>query len=105
MRHRAAVVVPYEQQNKYVVKNTMGQFIFLAVEESDLLQRCCCGMRRAFEMKVLDYRNVEVLRFIRPLRCECTICFCCLQVCAVLILNLGISDSGWCASLMAYRNQ
>ncbi|KAH9374836.1 hypothetical protein HPB48_011137 [Haemaphysalis longicornis] len=73
------VVVPYEQRNKYVVKNTMGQFIFVAVEESGLCQRCCCGIRRAFQMKVMDYHSVEVLRFIRPLRCECVCCFCCLQ--------------------------
>ncbi|KAH9374837.1 hypothetical protein HPB48_011138 [Haemaphysalis longicornis] len=80
MRDHAAVLVPYEQRNKYLVKNTMGQFIFLALEESDLFQRCCCGVRRAFVMRVMDYRNVEVLRFVRPLRCECVCCFCCLQV-------------------------
>lgn len=70
------IFLPYEQQNKYVVKNTMGQFIFLAVEESDLASRCCCGSGRPFEMSVLDYRNVEVMRFFRPLRCDLC-CFCC----------------------------
>lgn len=73
------LLLPYEQQNKYVIKNTMNQFVFLAVEESDLMQRCCCGARRAFEMSVKDYRSVEVMRFVRPLRCDCTLCFCCLQ--------------------------
>ncbi|KAH9365731.1 hypothetical protein HPB48_009608 [Haemaphysalis longicornis] len=75
-----AVLLPYEQQNKYVIKNTMGQFVFVAVEESNLGQRCCVGTRRAFEMSVRDYRNFEVMRFVRPLKCDCACCFCCLQV-------------------------
>ncbi|XP_077553074.1 phospholipid scramblase 2-like [Haemaphysalis longicornis] len=73
------IFLPYEQKNKYVVKNTMGQFIYMAVEESDLASRCCCGKSRPFEMTVLDYRNVEVIRFFRPLRCDSCCCFCCLQ--------------------------
>lgn len=73
------LLLPYEQQNKYVIKNTMGQFVFLAVEESNLGQRCCVGTRRAFEMSVRDYRNFEVMRFVRPLKCDCACCFCCLQ--------------------------
>ncbi|KAH8035556.1 hypothetical protein HPB51_006312 [Rhipicephalus microplus] len=75
-----AVLVPYEQQNKYVVKNTMGQFIFMANEESDLASRCCLGSCRPFEMALLDYRSVEVMRLYRPLRCDSCLCFCCLQV-------------------------
>lgn len=74
------MLVPYEQQNKYVVKNTMGQFIFMANEESDLASRCCLGSCRPFEMSLLDYRSVEVMRLYRPLRCDSCICFCCLQV-------------------------
>lgn len=49
------------------------------VEESGCLTRCCCGTNRTFEMKVLDYRNVEIMRFIRPFRCTSCFCFCCLQ--------------------------
>lgn len=74
------MLVPYEQQNKYVVKNTMGQFIFMANEESDLASRCCLGSCRPFEMALLDYRSVEVMRLYRPLRCDSCLCFCCLQV-------------------------
>ncbi|KAH6941483.1 hypothetical protein HPB50_019004 [Hyalomma asiaticum] len=77
--------MPYEQSNKYVVKNTMSQFIFSAVEECDLATRCCCGSCRPFEMSLTDYRDVEVMRLFRPLRCTSCFCFCCLQemeVCA-----------------------
>ncbi|XP_070380914.1 phospholipid scramblase 2-like [Dermacentor albipictus] len=73
------IFVPFELQNKYVVKNSMGQFVFTALEQSDLFSRCFCGSRRPFEMSLLDYRNVEVLRLFRPLRCDCGLCFCCLQ--------------------------
>ncbi|XP_050041962.1 phospholipid scramblase 2-like [Dermacentor andersoni] len=73
------LIVPFEQENKYVVKNTMGQFIFMAYEKSDLASRCCCGSIRPFEMSLLDYRSVEVLRLYRPLRCDSSCCFCCLQ--------------------------
>ncbi|KAH9365730.1 hypothetical protein HPB48_009609 [Haemaphysalis longicornis] len=57
----------------------MDQFIFLAAEESDLSDRACFCKRRPFDMRLLDYRNVPVLRFIRPLRCDRACCFCCLQ--------------------------
>ncbi|XP_050041980.2 phospholipid scramblase 2-like [Dermacentor andersoni] len=73
------LIVPFEQENKYVVKNTMGQFIFMAYEKSGLASRCCCGKIRPFEMSLLDYRSVEVLRLYRPLRCDSCCCFCCLQ--------------------------
>ncbi|XP_075528154.1 phospholipid scramblase 2-like isoform X2 [Dermacentor variabilis] len=73
------MLVPFEQQNKYVVKNSMGQFVFMALEQSDLLSRCFCGSIRPFQMSLIDYRNVEVLRLFRPLRCDCGLCWCCLQ--------------------------
>ncbi|XP_049515171.1 phospholipid scramblase 2-like isoform X1 [Dermacentor silvarum] len=73
------MLVPFETKNKYVVKNTMGQFVFMAIEDSDLLSRCFCGSIRPFQMSLLDYRSVEVLRLFRPLRCDCCLCFCCLQ--------------------------
>ncbi|KAH7971117.1 hypothetical protein HPB49_018904 [Dermacentor silvarum] len=75
------MLVPFETKNKYVVKNTMGQFVFMAIEDSDLLSRCFCGSIRPFQMSLLDYRSVEVLRLFRPLRCDCCLCFCCLQAC------------------------
>ncbi|XP_050041648.1 phospholipid scramblase 2-like [Dermacentor andersoni] len=73
------MLIPFEQQNKYVVKNSMGQFVFMALEQSDLLSRCFCGTIRPFQLSLLDYRNVEVLRLFRPLRCNCSLCWCCLQ--------------------------
>ncbi|KAG0412713.1 hypothetical protein HPB47_010158 [Ixodes persulcatus] len=73
------LLVGYEQANKYVVKNTMGQFIFFGVEESDCIVRCLCGQNRPFELRLLDHTSREVIRLFRPLRCSSGLCFCCLQ--------------------------
>lgn len=69
----------YEKYNKYVAKNVLGQFVYLFTEDSGCCRRWLCCTRRCFEMSVLDYRNVEVMRFVRPLRSDFCFCFCCLQ--------------------------
>lgn len=71
--------VGYEKYNKYVAKNVLGQFVYLFAEDSGCCKRWFCCTRRCFAMKVMDYRNVEVMRFIRPLRCDYCCAFCCLQ--------------------------
>ncbi|XP_029725073.1 phospholipid scramblase 2 isoform X2 [Aedes albopictus] len=69
----------FETANKYTVKNTLGQKVYWAVEDTDCCTRNCCGPARPFDMKVLDYYQNEVLHFNRPLRCS-SCCFpCCLQ--------------------------
>ncbi|XP_075527764.1 phospholipid scramblase 2-like [Dermacentor variabilis] len=74
------MVTSWEMQNKYIVKNTMGQFVFTAIEESRCLQRLIFGHIRSFEMSLLDYRNDQVLRLFRPFRCDCNrLCCCCFQ--------------------------
>ncbi|XP_070380837.1 phospholipid scramblase 3-like [Dermacentor albipictus] len=105
------MMTSWEMQNKYVVKNTMGQFVFMAIEESGCCQRLCCGNIRSFQMTLLDYRNVQVLRLFRPLRCDCScLCCCCLQVmdvrdasmtmmgsvrmeCTIIFPNFSVLDS------------
>ncbi|CAH1255775.1 unnamed protein product [Diabrotica balteata] len=69
----------FETQNKYTVKNSLGQKVYYAAEDSDCLTRNCCGPIRPFDMKILDnYRN-EVIHLHRPLACD-SCCFpCCLQ--------------------------
>ncbi|KAB0799175.1 hypothetical protein PPYR_07055 [Photinus pyralis] len=72
-------LVGFETQNKYAIKNSLGQKVYYALEDSDCLTRNCCGPIRPFEMNILDtYRN-EVMHFHRPL--ACTSCWfpCCLQ--------------------------
>ncbi|XP_064478023.1 phospholipid scramblase 2-like [Ornithodoros turicata] len=73
------VMVGYEQKNKYVIKNSMGQFVYFAAEETDCCTRCVFGGLRPFEIKIYDYKQTEVIRFFRPLRCDSCCFFCCLQ--------------------------
>ncbi|CAG9855392.1 unnamed protein product [Phyllotreta striolata] len=69
----------FETQNKFTVKNNLGQKVFYAVEDSDCLTRNCCGPLRPFDMKILDNYKNEVMHLHRPLACD-SCCFpCCLQ--------------------------
>lgn len=70
----------FETKNKFTVKNSIGQKVYYAAEESDCLTRNCCGPLRPFDMKILDNYKNEVIHLHRPLACD-SCCFpCCLQV-------------------------
>lgn len=74
-----AALVGFESNNKYEVRNTVGQNVFYAVEENDCLSRQCCGPMRSFNIHVLDNYGQEVITVTRPLKCM-SCCFpCCLQ--------------------------
>lgn len=74
-----AALVGFESNNKYEVRNAMGQNVFYAVEENDCLSRQCCGPMRSFNIHVLDNFGQEVITVTRPLKCM-SCCFpCCLQ--------------------------
>uniref|UniRef100_A0A4W3H987 Phospholipid scramblase n=1 Tax=Callorhinchus milii TaxID=7868 RepID=A0A4W3H987_CALMI len=69
----------FETQNKYEVKNSLGQRIYFAVEESDFCNRMCCGANRAFTIKILDNVGQPIIQFTRPLACGFCCCPCCLN--------------------------
>ncbi|XP_005111960.1 phospholipid scramblase 2 [Aplysia californica] len=69
----------FETNNKYEVLNTMGQRVYMAVEDTCCCTRCCCGASRPFDMKILDNHKKEVMHLSRPLRCSTCWCPCCLQ--------------------------
>ncbi|XP_036377524.1 phospholipid scramblase 1 isoform X1 [Megalops cyprinoides] len=72
-------LVGFESNNKYEVRNSMGQNVFYAVEENDCLTRQCCGPLRSFTIRVVDNFGQEVITVTRPLKCM-SCCFpCCLQ--------------------------
>ncbi|XP_042190584.1 phospholipid scramblase 1 isoform X2 [Callorhinchus milii] len=72
-------LVGFETQNKYEVKNSLGQRIYFAVEESDFCNRMCCGANRAFTIKILDNVGQPIIQFTRPLACGFCCCPCCLN--------------------------
>ncbi|XP_072174737.1 phospholipid scramblase 2-like [Diadema setosum] len=73
------LVTPYELENKYVIKNSMGQQIYYAFEESETCHRNFCGNQRGFTLGFLDYTQKEVMRLVRPFKCcagwPCCACF------------------------------
>lgn len=74
------VFTGFESANKYAIKNSMGQDIFFAAEDTDCCTRNCCGPIRPFGIKVLDNFKREVMYIERPLRCDSCWFPCCLQV-------------------------
>ncbi|XP_077988324.1 phospholipid scramblase 2-like [Glandiceps talaboti] len=69
----------FETNNKYSIKNSMGQRVYFAAEDTDCCTRQCCGSARPFDMKILDNSQREVIHLHRPLRCSSCWYPCCLQ--------------------------
>lgn len=70
----------FETKNKFTIKNSIGQKVYYAKEDSDCCTRNMCGPLRPFDMKILDNFQNEVIHLNRPLACD-SCCFpCCLQV-------------------------
>lgn len=93
-------IVGYETNNKYVVRNSMGQQVFYMVEDSSCCDRQFCGSARPFEMKVLDNNQQEVMHFHRPFACDNCLP-CCLQELEVSappgnVVGFVKQDWTWC---------
>ncbi|XP_065303611.2 phospholipid scramblase 3-like isoform X2 [Dermacentor albipictus] len=71
-------IMPSQSPSSYVVTNTMDQIVFKVTEDFTYAWRSL-GTIRPFLMRLYDFRDAEVLRLDRPLRCDCSLCFCCLQ--------------------------
>lgn len=68
-----------ETNNKYELRNSMGQTCYKAAEKSNFCERQCCGPLRSFKMMIADNTGREVISLDRPLKCQGCCCFCCLQ--------------------------
>ncbi|XP_050833776.1 phospholipid scramblase 2 isoform X1 [Serinus canaria] len=73
------VVTGFEENNKYELKNALGQRVYFAAEDTDCLTRNCCGPARPFTLRIIDNLGREVITLHRPLRCNSCCCPCCLQ--------------------------
>ncbi|XP_032591621.1 phospholipid scramblase 2 [Drosophila grimshawi] len=69
-------------RNPFKVKNSLGQNLYYAYEESNMLSRTMMQQLRPFEMKVLDNFQNEVLHVNRPMRCDL---FCCFPNCSSIL--------------------
>lgn len=102
-------MVGFETSNKYTIKNSMGQKVFYAVEDTDCCTRNCCGPVRPFDMKILDHTKREVIHLYRPLRCSTCWCPCFLQKLEVMappgnIIGYVVQEWSICAPSFAIQN-
>ncbi|MCL4133686.1 UNVERIFIED_CONTAM: hypothetical protein GTU68_048025, partial [Idotea baltica] len=72
-------VTTFETKNKYKIKNSLGQQVYYAKEDTDCCTRNCCGPKRPFDMRILDNLENEVIHLNRPLACDTCFFPCCLQ--------------------------
>lgn len=72
-------ITGFETNNKFNVKNSLGQKVYWAAETNDCCTRNCCGPLRRFKMKVFDAYQNEVIHLKRPAACDSCLFPCCLQ--------------------------
>jgi uncharacterized protein YxjI len=88
----------FETSNKYKIKNSLGQNVYKAKEDTDCCTRIVCGPARPFDMVITDNGDREVLHLQRPMRCQ-SCCFpCCLQsleVCSPPGTTIGFVNQCW----------
>ncbi|XP_064393996.1 phospholipid scramblase 2-like isoform X2 [Halichondria panicea] len=80
------IITNFETENKYRIRNTLGQQVYFAAEESSVFQRQCCGPGRAFQMSITDNNNKEVMRLDRPRRC--LPCYFCCSCCSPNVIEV-----------------
>ncbi|XP_076453825.1 phospholipid scramblase 1-like [Babylonia areolata] len=99
----------FETNNKYQVLNSLGQRVFMAVEDTCCCTRCCCGSSRPFDIKLMDNTKKEIVHLERPLRCEFCLFCCCLQKLEVQAPPgnlIGYVKQAWdCCSRPRYKIQ
>jgi hypothetical protein len=49
--------VGWEENNRYCIRNSFGQQIYYAFEDTDACMRQCCGARRGFTINIVDNMN------------------------------------------------
>lgn len=69
----------FETNNKFTIKNSLGQKVYWGIEENDCCTRNMCGPARPFDMKILDIYKNQVMHMHRPLACSSCFFPCCLQ--------------------------
>ncbi|EFN63314.1 Phospholipid scramblase 2 [Camponotus floridanus] len=91
------VFTGWETKNRYAVTDIRGETVFYVAEESSICWRLCLGKYRSCEFSVYDRDRREILRMIRPFRCDSCCCPCYLQTLEVYSGNtlLGSVTQEW----------
>eukprot|EP00057_Strongylocentrotus_purpuratus_P028789 XP_011683263.1 PREDICTED: phospholipid scramblase 1 [Strongylocentrotus purpuratus] len=65
-----------EMANRYAIKNSLGQQVYFAHEESGFCMRVWFEYQRGFIIHITDNSQQEVMRLVREFKC-CAGCGCC----------------------------
>lgn len=65
--------------NRYIIKNIMGERVFVAVQNMNWLSQNCCEPFSQFDLRIYDNDNAEVVHVYRTLRCSSCCSPSCLQ--------------------------
>ncbi|KAI1286419.1 Phospholipid scramblase 2 [Halotydeus destructor] len=80
------VLIGYETANKYMIKNSLGQSMYYAVEtDNSCCARQCLGSYRPFTIKVLDNYKKEVITMVRPFKGDCCWAPCWMQELDIMV--------------------
>ncbi|XP_068960809.1 phospholipid scramblase 4 isoform X2 [Petaurus breviceps papuanus] len=98
----------FESNNRYEVKNSMGQMVYMVLEDTDDITRNAYHSLRPFILRVIDCMGREIMRMQRPFRCNCC-CFCCscamqeLEVQSPPGMALGYVTQQWGCCVTKFR--
>ena len=70
------VMMCFETNNKYDIKNNLDQMIYIVTEDTDDFTRNAYRTLRPFVLRVTDFMGREIMTMQRPFKCTCC-CFCC----------------------------
>lgn len=82
------VFVNWETSNRYAIKNSVGQQVYFAAEESDTCHRQCCGPGRGFVMHITDNAGQEVIRVNREFKCCAGCNWCAGSDCCAMVVTV-----------------
>nr|XP_031533043.1 phospholipid scramblase 4 [Vicugna pacos] len=70
------MITHFETNNRYDIKNNLGQMVYFVAEDTDDYTRNAYRTLRPFVLRVTDCLGREIMTLQRPFRCTCC-CFCC----------------------------
>ncbi|EPY87144.1 phospholipid scramblase 4 [Camelus ferus] len=106
------VITHFETNNRYDIKNNLGQMVYFVAEDTDDYTRNAYRTLRPFVLRVTDCLGQEIMTLQRPFRCTCC-CFCCpsarqeLEVQCPPGVTIGFVAEHWnlCRAVYSIQNE
>ncbi|KAB1283643.1 Phospholipid scramblase 4 [Camelus dromedarius] len=106
------MITHFETNNRYDIKNNLGQMVYFVAEDTDDYTRNAYRTLRPFVLRVTDCLGQEIMTLQRPFRCTCC-CFCCpsarqeLEVQCPPGVTIGFVAEHWnlCRAVYSIQNE